>query len=58
MMKRAIKRAQEKYNAKCTSVSLRFINESDAEIIEWLNSRPNKTDYIRRLIRKDIKEHE
>lgn len=33
---------------------IRFNNEKDADVIEKLNSVPNKADYIRQLVRKDI----
>lgn len=38
------------------AVHIRFNVETDADILDWLAKQPNKTDYIRRLIRKDIEE--
>lgn len=35
---------------------LHLLSESDSDIIEKLNSVENKTEYIRQLIRADIKE--
>lgn len=37
-----------------TSMLIRWINKSDADIIAKLQSVPNKADYIRQLIRADI----
>lgn len=39
-----------------TKLSLRFNNIHDADIIERLCEVPNKSGYIKDLIRKDIKE--
>ena len=36
------------------SFSLMFMFKSDADIIAKLESVPNKTDYVRQLIRADI----
>lgn len=36
------------------TVSFRFNKESDKDVIERLDSVPNKTDYVRSLVRKDI----
>ena len=35
--------------------AFRFNKESDKDVIEKLDSKEDKTDYIRQLIRKDIK---
>lgn len=51
----ARKRANEKWNAANTkAMRFVFMLKGDADILEKLNSVPNKTDYIRRLIREDI----
>ena len=39
---------------KMTQLNLRFGNVIDADILERLNSVPNKRQYIIRLIREDI----
>lgn len=47
--------AKMKYQEKNTKAyCLRFMVVSDADIIEKINSVPNKNDYIRNLIRADI----
>ena len=33
------------------------VKETDADILEWLNQKPNKTGYLKELIRKDIAEN-
>lgn len=37
-----------------TSLHVHFRTVDDADVIEWLNNRKNKTDYLRSLIRADI----
>ena len=37
------------------SVHLHLSSTKDKAIIDWLNERPNKTDYIRKLVEKDMK---
>ena len=40
-------------NAVCTNImSIRFTDE----VYSWVNSQPNKTEYIRELIIRDMKE--
>ena len=52
----AQKRAQEKYDAKATvQVKMKLNVSSDADILQKLDSVPNKQGYIKELIRKDIK---
>ena len=47
--------AQEKYNREKTmTVNLRLVKSTEADIIEKLMSEPNKSGYIKRLIREDI----
>lgn len=47
--------ADEKWrNEHTTRLHIRLMNESDKDVIEWLFQQPNKTDYIRGLIRKDM----
>lgn len=46
---------QDRWQAKNTTRTvLRWMNSSDADIIAKLQSEPNRTDYIRKLIRADI----
>jgi len=54
-MKKYQLKATAKYQkANMTAVKVRFHNTSDLEVINKLNSVPNKTDYIRQLILADI----
>lgn len=39
---------------KCTRISLKLVNTTDADILAHLNSLPNKQGYIKALIRADI----
>ena len=39
-----------------TSFAFRFHNVNDEQVIDKLNSVPNKVDYVRQLILKDIDE--
>ena len=51
----AVKTAVKKYNARMTKqFCLRMNLKTDADVIEALNSVPNKQGYIKTLIRKDI----
>ena len=46
---------QDRWLAKnSVKLTIRFMAESDKDVIERLNSVPNKTDYLRKLIRADI----
>ena len=48
-------RAQMKYDAKATTqVKMKLNLKTDADILEKLESVPNKQGYIKELIRKDI----
>lgn len=47
--------AQKKYQAeKCKQYLFRFTKTTDADIIEKLDSVPNRLGYIKELIRKDL----
>lgn len=50
----AQKRAKEKYNKKVTKVQIEFYPQ-DAELLQKVNEQPNKQNYIKELIRKDIR---
>ena len=55
MAKKYSKNAVNKYHReKMTCVAVKFHNVHDLEVINKLNSVPNKTDYIRQLILADI----
>ena len=52
----AQKRAQEKYDAKATiQLHFKMNKKTDADILEKLDSVPNKQGYIKELIRADMK---
>lgn len=49
-------RPQDRYNkAKTTTVLLRLNKSTDADVINALDQQPNKSGYIKLLIREDIK---
>lgn len=49
------KAAREKYlKEKTTSVCIRFMHNTEADLLEYLNSMPNKAGYIKSLIRADM----
>lgn len=50
----ALAKAQKKYQEKTRTFYIRLNKETDADIIEKLESVQNKTDYIRELVRKDM----
>ena len=52
--KDSIERSSEWSKEHMRTVSFRFNKESDKDVIERLDSVPNKTDYVRSLVRKDI----
>ena len=46
---------QERYHkAHTQSFSIRLMKNTEQDIIEKLNSEPNKAGYVKRLIRADI----
>ncbi len=46
---------QERYNkAHTTLVPIRFVNHTEADLLEKLDSVPNKAGYIKGLIRADL----
>lgn len=52
------KETKAEYYARTTkSFKIQFRKEADADVIEKLNSVPAKTDYVRNLIREDIKKN-
>ena len=49
----AQKRAAAKWNAKATKAyTIRFNIDTEADMIEWLDSQPNKSKSIKDLIRR------
>lgn len=40
---------------KCTRVSIKLVNNTDADILAHLAQQPNKQGYIKALIRADMK---
>ena len=47
---------QKKYiNEKCRVITMTLHKENDADIINHLDRQPNRTAYLKALIRKDIK---
>lgn len=40
---------------KCTRISIKLVNKTDADILEHLAKKSNKQGYIKALIRADIK---
>lgn len=48
-------RANNKYASKSVSqVCLKYVTKNNQEILEKLNSVPNKADYVRQLILQDL----
>lgn len=56
-MKKDKNKAKVEYYRRTTKqFKVQFRNEADSDIIEKMNSVPSKTDYLRKLIKKDIEE--
>ena len=53
-MNEALKRAQAEYNKKCYIFNLRLNQETDADIITWLEKQPNKAAAIKQILRDHI----
>ena len=53
----AQKRAKKVYDKKTRQVVTRWRIEKDALVLAKLDSVPEKTQYIRELILKDVEEH-
>lgn len=46
---------QERYHkAHTVNVNIRLMKNTEQDIIQWLQSVPNKAGYIKKLIREDI----
>ncbi len=50
-----LKRSQDKYRKKLKTYILRYRIDQDADVIERINMADNVTDYIRNLVREDIR---
>lgn len=55
MRSEALNRAQAKYLKRIKNFHLTYHIENDADIIAALEAQKNKNDYIRKLIREDIR---
>ena len=55
MVSEAQKRAKKAYDKKTTQFAFRFRNEADADVIAKLMSVAAKTDYVRGLVRRDVR---
>ena len=56
---KAIDKQNRKYKReKQTAFTLRFHNINDKDVIDKINAQTNKIDYVRQLIRADIKREE
>jgi hypothetical protein len=57
MVTEAQKRAKKKYDTlSTTQFVFRLRLNQDADVIDKLRSVPSKTEYLRMLVRKDIKD--
>lgn len=57
--KQKIRESQARYRKNnCKTISFMFYKNTEADIIKKLEEQPNKTGYIKNLIRKDIKDNE
>lgn len=55
-MSESQKQATDKWTRNNTRrISCKFMIKSDADVLAWLDQKENKTDYIRQLIRDDIR---
>lgn len=52
-MNEALRRAQNKYRKKCRQFLLLFY-PTDADILEYFESIPNKSKYLKDKIREDM----
>ena len=56
MVSEAQKRAKKRYDMKTRELVLRFRLNQDRDVIQRLDEVPNKTEYVRSLVRQDIKD--
>lgn len=57
LVSEAQKRAKAKYDLKTAQFMFRLRIDDDADVIEKLRKVKNKTEFIRELIRRDIREN-
>lgn len=57
MVTEAQKRAKKAYDKKTKELVLRFRLNQDGDVIQRLDEVPNKTEFIRELVRRDIREN-
>ena len=50
----ACKRYYERTKATTRAIMFRFSRETDADVLDKLDSVPSKIDYIRKLVREDV----
>lgn len=56
MKTEAQRRAENAYRRKTKQIVIRFYpNEGDGELYAWLKSRDNTTEYLKELIREDMR---
>ena len=53
----SVRKAQRKYQKKLKTYILRFRMEQDADVIARMEQVGSKTEFIRELIRRDIREN-
>lgn len=47
------KRQNEYKKANMITISIRYHNVNDKDVIDWIKQQPNQADYIRQLVRAD-----
>ena len=57
MVTEAQKAAKRRYDMTTKELVLRFRLSKDMDVIQRLGEVPNKTEFIRELVRRDIREH-
>ena len=53
-MKESLKKAQKEYKKKCYIFNLRLNQETDADIISWLEHQDNRAGAVKKIIRQEI----
>ena len=57
MVSKAQKAAKKRYDLTTKELVLRFRLNKDGDVIQRLSEVPNKTEYVRELVRRDIREN-
>ena len=56
MVSESAKRAVKKYTKEnLVSIAFKFNKKTEKELIDFIRSKENQTDYVRKLILKDMK---